>query len=363
MATMTSASSVLERTTASAPEWQAIVERNPRFDGLVYYGVLSTGIYCRPSCPSRKPRPGNVRLFFARRDAEEAGFRACLRCRPASNVQTYPKVETVRRVCRHIEQNLDNSLTLRELAAVVGLDATHLQKLFKETTGISPKQYIDARRLSVFKTELRGNGRNVTGATYEVGYGSSSRVYERAGAQLGMTPATYRKGAPGVSIRYATANSSLGHVLLAATQRGICSITIGDSDRILIAELFREFSKATFEPDQDALGAWLRRVVAEIEGSGRPVALPLDIQATAFQRRVFEALRRIPSGETRSYSQIAAELGDVKAQRAVAQACAHNPVAVVIPCHRVVGKNGDTGGYRWGVERKKKLLANERPRA
>lgn len=345
---------------AGTPEWRAVVERDSRFDGIVYYGVLSTGIYCKPSCASRKPRPERVKLFFDRNEAERAGFRPCRRCRPEHLSQSSAQVESVRRVCQYIDRNLEATLTLRELGAVAGLDQYHLQKVFKRTTGVTPRQYIEARRLTAFKVELRVNGRDVTDATYEVGYGSSSRVYERAAEQIGMTPATYRKGAPGVRIRYATAECSLGRILLAATERGICSVKVGSSDSLLIAELFKEFPKAIMEGDQESLGPWANEVVAQVERGNVPFSLPLDIQATAFQRRVYEALRRIPRGETRSYSQLAAEIGDAKSCRAVAQACAHNPVAIVIPCHRVVQADGRLGGYRWGKERKRELLEKEK---
>ncbi|HYH00213.1 MAG TPA: bifunctional DNA-binding transcriptional regulator/O6-methylguanine-DNA methyltransferase Ada [Terriglobales bacterium] len=343
----------------SSPEWRAVVERDSRFDGIVYYAVLSTGIYCKPSCASRKPRPERVQLFFDRSEAESAGFRPCRRCRPENVASSNSQLEAVRRVCRYIDSNLEASLTLRELGSVVGLDPLHLQKVFKRTTGVTPRQYIEARRLAAFKVELRVNRRDVTDATYEVGYGSSSRIYERSSEQIGMTPGAYRKGAPGIRIRYATADCSLGRILLAASDRGVCSIKVGQSDSLLIAELFKEFPKALVEGDQETLGAWVSQVVSQVEGGDVPSNLPLDIQATAFQRRVFEALRRIPRGETRSYSQLATEIGAPTSCRAVAQACAHNPVAIVIPCHRVVQANGELGGYRWGKDRKKRLLETE----
>ncbi len=342
-----------------APEWLAIVARDNRFDGIVYYGVHSTGIYCKPSCPSRRPRPDRVQLFFDRAEAERAGFRACRRCHPDLLAAHNGQIETVRRVCRYIEQNLEGSLTLNELAHMARMSQAHLQKVFTRVTGISPRQYIEARRLSAFKVELRVNRRDVADATYEVGYGSSSRVYERSAAQMGMTPASYRKGAPGVKVRYATAECSLGRVLLGSTDKGVCAVKIGDSDSMLTAELFKEFPKALIERDKEGLGTWIDELIAHVE-KGAPAALPLDIQATAFQRRVYEALKKIPRGETRTYSEIATELGDTKGRRAVARACATNPVALVIPCHRVVGANGKLTGYRWGIERKDALLEKER---
>jgi AraC family transcriptional regulator, regulatory protein of adaptative response / methylated-DNA-[protein]-cysteine methyltransferase len=343
----------------TSPEWQAILERDARFDGAVYYGVHSTGIYCKPSCPSRKPKAANVQLFFDADEAERAGFRACLRCRPKENGQANEQIEIVRVICRYIEKNIEGSLSLRELGSKAGFDPTHLQKIFKRVTGVTPRQYIEARRLSAFKLELRVNRRDVTNATYEVGYGSSSRVYERAAEHIGMTPATYRKGAPGVRIRYAIGDCSLGRILLAATDKGICCVKVGDSDSMLLKEFYAEFPQAELERNQDSLGEWLRALIAEVEGKSATIALPIDIQLTAFQRRVYEALRRIPRGETRSYSQLAVELGNPKGCRAVARACATNPVAIVIPCHRIVGTNGSLTGYRWGIDRKKALLEKE----
>lgn len=341
-------------------EWQGIIERDRRFDGIVYYGVVTTGIYCKPSCPARKPRHENVQLFFDVDEAERAGFRACKRCHPRESAGVNEQVQLVRGLCRHIEQNIEGSLTLRELACKAGFDATYLQKVFKRVTGISPRQYIEARRLAAFKVELRVNRRGVTNATYEVGYGSSSRVYERAAEQIGMTPATYRKGAPGVRIRYAIDDCSLGRVLLGATDKGVCCVKIGDSDSMLLKEFYAEFPKAEVVRDEGGLSEWLRELIGEVEGKKPALVLPIDIQLTAFQRRVYEALRRIPKGQTRSYSQLAVELGTPNGCRAVARACATNPVAVVIPCHRVVGSDGKLTGFRWGIERKKALLERER---
>ncbi len=345
---------------ANSREWQAIVERDARFDGVVYYGVHTTGIYCKPTCAARKPRPENVQLFFAAAEAERAGFRACKRCRPEMVGAGDAQLELVRTVCRYIEKNIDGSLSLRELGSKTALNPTHLQKVFKKVTGISPRQYIDARRLAAFKVELRVKGRDVTDATYEVGYGSSSRVYERAAEFIGMTPATYGKGAPGVRIRFAIGECSLGRILMGATEKGVCSVKIGDSESALLKEFHSEFPRADVVRQQESLGEWLRELTREAEGKSPKLELPIDIQLTAFQKRVYEALRRIPRGETRSYSQLAIELGNPQGCRAVARACATNPVAVVIPCHRVVGSDGKLTGYRWGLERKKALLARER---
>ncbi len=339
--------------------WQAVVGRNPRFDGVLYYAVSSTGIYCRPSCPSRRPRREHVRFFFDPRTAEGAGFRPCKRCRPNDGAPRSSEATVVQNVCRYIERNLDSSLSLRELGAAVGTNPFQLQKLFKRVTGISPREYVEARRLSAFRIELRVNRADVTEALYEAGYGSSSRIYEKSSAQLGMTPAQYRKGAPEIAIRYAIAPCALGLLLLGATERGICAIRIGDSEKALEEGLAHEFPRATVQHDKEGLGEWMEDVLRRIEGAEGDPRLPLDIRVTAFQRRVYNELRRIPRGETRSYGQIASRLHMPRAARAVARACATNPVAIVIPCHRVVRGDGDLGGYRWGTRNKRKLLAAE----
>jgi len=342
--------------------WEAVAGRNRRFDGVLFYAVRSTGIYCKPSCPSRRPRRHQVTFFFEPHAAEQAGYRPCRRCHPDQKRQVNGAVELVRQACRYIEENLDSSLSLQELAAQARRSPYFLQRTFKQVTGISPRQYVEARRLRAFKTELRLNGRDVTAATYEAGYGSGSRVYEKAAALMGMTPAQYRKGAPDVRIRYTIVPCPLGRLLLAATDRGVCSVKVGDSDSALLRDLAWEHPKATIEPGQERLAPWVKEIVRRIESSsGREAEeLPLDIRATTFQRRVFEELKRIPRGETRSYSQIAEALGMPGAQRAVGSACAQNPVALLIPCHRVVRAGGGMGGYRWGLKRKRELLAREK---
>lgn len=339
--------------------WEAVVGRNPRFDGVLYYAVSSTGIYCRPSCPSRRPRREHVRFFFDPGTAERAGFRACKRCRPSGGEPRSSEAAVVQDVCRYIEKNLDSSLSLRELGAAVDTNPFQLQKLFKRVTGISPRQYVEARRLSAFRIELRVNRAGVTEALYEAGYGSSSRIYEKSSAQLGMTPAQYRKGASEIAIRYAIAPCPLGMLLLGATERGICAIRVGDSEKSLEQGLAQEFPRATVERDTKGLGQWTEDVLRRIKGGEGDPRLPLDIRVTAFQRRVYNELRRIPRGETRSYGEIARRLRMPRAARAVARACATNPVAIVIPCHRVVRGDGGLGGYRWGIRNKRKLLAAE----
>jgi AraC family transcriptional regulator of adaptative response/methylated-DNA-[protein]-cysteine methyltransferase len=344
---------------AAEAYWTAVSQRDRSFDGVIYYAVRSTGIYCQPSCPSRRPRRDNVEFFTQPQNAERAGFRPCRRCRPNEVRTTSEHVEIVRRACRYVEQNLESSLTLEEIAQAAGVSGGFLHRTFKALTGITPRQYVEARRLNAFKLELRLNQRSVTDAIYEAGYGSSSRLYERASEFIGMSPRQYRTGAPETQIRYATPECSLGWLLIAATDKGICAVKVGDSDGRLERELFSEYRKAEIMRDQKTLGPWIRDVIATVERADARPVLPLDIQATAFQRRVYEVLCRIPRGEVRSYSQVAEEIGEPKACRAVAQACAHNPVALLVPCHRVVRSDGSSGGYRWGARRKKKLLRHE----
>jgi AraC family transcriptional regulator of adaptative response/methylated-DNA-[protein]-cysteine methyltransferase len=271
----------------------------------------------------------------------------------------HPRVELVRRVCRYIETHLEDSLTLRTLSRLAGVSPCHFQRLFKQIAGITPRQYVDACRLGVLKSRLKKR-RTVTMAMIEAGYGSSSRLYERASSQLGMTPATYQRGGPATTIRYALADCALGRLLLAGTERGICAVYLGDSDAPLEAELAREFPAAARQRDDAELKAWVSALVKHLDGRQPHLDLPLDVRATAFQWRVWQELRAIPYGSTRSYSDIARALGQPSAVRAVARACATNPVSVVIPCHRVVREDGGLGGYRWGLERKQALLDQEK---
>ncbi|HTC35695.1 MAG TPA: bifunctional DNA-binding transcriptional regulator/O6-methylguanine-DNA methyltransferase Ada [Bryobacteraceae bacterium] len=337
--------------------WDAVAARDRSMDGVFYYAVLSTGIYCRPSCPSKRPRRENVVFFRARAAAEHAGFRACKRCKPEAAGVADPNAQLVERVCRYIETHPDEPVTLEALSRALGISPFHLQRTFKARTGISPRAYADSRRLDSLKAGLR-EGHSVTRSLYDAGYGSSSRLYERASSQLGMTPSRYRQQGAGETIHYAIAATRIGRMLLAATDRGVCSIQFGDSDAKLERELGVEFPKAEIIRSDRKLGAQVHALRAIIQGENK-TPLPLDIQATAFQRRVWEELQAIPRGATKSYSKIAADIGHPKAARAVARACATNPVAVAIPCHRVVREDGAMGGYRWGVDRKQKLLALE----
>ena len=346
------------RTADDETLWQAVVNRDARFDGRVFFAVRSTGIYCRPSCPARRPRRQQVVFFRVREAAERAGFRSCRRCRPQS-ATTDPKIEMVRRACRFIENCGDGPPTLEVLSAHTGVSPYHLQRVFKRIVGITPRQYAEAFRLSRFKTSVN-KGESVTAAMYDAGYGSSSRLYEHARAELGMTPADYRHGGKGVRIKYSVVGCALGRLLVAATANGVCAVRLGESDGALEAEFLTEYSAADISRDDAALGVWVSQIVGHLSGQHPHLDLPIDVQATAFQRRVWEELREIPYGSTRSYSEIARAIGRPTATRAVARACATNPVALVIPCHRVVREDKSLGGYRWGIERKRALLELER---
>lgn len=341
--------------------WDAVVARNRRFDGALFYGVSTTHIYCRPTCPSRRPKPENVRFFFDPDSAERAGFRACKRCEPR-NHESSEKLALVRDVCRAVEKNVDSPLPMKQLSAELKMHPATLDRAFKQNTGVTIKQYAEARRLSLFKTALRF-GRDVTTAIYEAGYNSSSRVYEHSNLRLGMTPAAYGKGGDGVHIRYAIAPYAAGRALLAVTDKGVCSVKLGDDPARLRHELEGEFPKAELVDAGEELRDWMNNLLRRLEGAVNLPDLPIDVRATAFQRRVYEELKRIPAGETRTYSQIANKLGGESGRRAVARACATNNVAVLIPCHRVVRTDGGMGGYRWGLERKEALLSREREKS
>ncbi len=342
--------------------WHAVESRDVRYDGAFVYAVHSTGIFCRPSCPSRRPRRRNVEFFPVPEAAERAGYRACRRCRPGEARPRDPQVDMVRSVCRYIDggEAENGAPTLAQLGAQVGVSPHHLQRTFKRVMGISPRQFADARRLGRFKAGLR-RGEPIAGAMYEAGYGSSSRLYERAPGQLGMTPATYAKGGRGARIRFGIVDSSLGRLLVGATERGVCAVYLWDEDKELVAVLRDEYPHAEIAHDAEGVGRWADALVRHLAGAEPRLELPLDIRATAFQWRVWQELREIPLGETRSYGEIAARLGKPGAQRAVGRACATNPVSIVVPCHRAVRQDGSLGGYRWGLERKEALL--ERARA
>jgi AraC family transcriptional regulator of adaptative response/methylated-DNA-[protein]-cysteine methyltransferase len=339
------------------PRWKAVLARDAAHDGKFVFAVSSTGVYCRPSCAARRPRRENVQFFLAPEQAEHAGYRACLRCRPKS-FNGNSESDGVKAICRFIEQHLDEPLTLDRLGKEFRQSPFHLQRRFKRALGITPREYADSCRLRLLKRNLQA-GDSVTRAMYDAGYGSSSRLYERTASQLGMTPDKYRRGAIAAAVRYTCADSPLGRMLIAATERGICSIQFARSDGELIEGLKREFPFAVRKLDEGGLQSWARALLKHMRGKDLDSSLPLDIRATAFQRRVWTYLQSIPFGATRSYSQVAKAIGRPTAPRAVARACATNPVAVAIPCHRVVREDGSMGGYRWGIERKKALLEME----
>jgi len=337
--------------------WSAVLRRDRGLDGKFVFAVATTGVYCRPSCPARRPRRGNVTFFLRPEQAEKAGFRACLRCRPKS-ISGNPQSDSAKEICRYIEQHLDEPLTLDRLGKVFRQSPFHLQRSFKASIGITPREYADSCRMRLLKRNLQA-GDNVTRAMYDAGYGSSSRLYEKTASQLGMTPDKYRRGAIAASIRYTCADSPLGRMLIAATDTGVCSIQFARSDGELIEGLKREFPFAMRKPDDGGLQVWIEALLSKMTGRELNTSLPLDIRATVFQRRVWTYLQSIPFGATRSYGDVAKAIGQPRASRAVARACATNPVAVAIPCHRVVREDGNISGYRWGVERKKALLEME----
>lgn len=341
-----------------ASYWDAIAARDRGMDGVFLYAVLSTGIYCRPGCPSRRPKRENVVYFRNRESAEHAGFRPCKRCKPNVTPGRDGNWDLVENVCRYIDAHPSEPATLDSLSRALGMSPFHLQRTFKALTGITPRAYADSRRLLALKAGLR-EGHSVTRSMYDAGYGSSSRLYERAASQLGMTPSRYRKQGSGVQIRFAIGATPIGQALIAATPQGVCSIQFGDSAAALENALRAEFPKAEVSRAERELSAHFQTIRDQIRGQGT-ARLPLDIQATAFQRLVWEQLQAIPRGATESYSEVARAIGHPRAARAVARACATNPVAVAIPCHRVVREDGATGGYRWGVKRKQKLLKMER---
>lgn len=347
--------------------WEAVLAHDASSDGEFVYAVRSTRVYCRPSCPSRRPRRDQVQFFGAPEAARAAGFRACLRCKPDASESemsgsTRAHTELVARVCAEIERHDEGVPNLSALAARAGVSPHALLRMFGRKMGISPRQYADAIRLRKLKSGLQ-NGADVTTAMYDAGYGSPSRLYERAGAQLGMTPSTYRHGGRGMQIAFTIEDCSMGRVLIGATERGISAVYLGDRDRALQKALRKEYPNAELRRNDASLSEWARPIVANIGGANRKLDLPIDVQATAFQRRVWEELRKIPRGATRSYGEIAAAIGKPSATRAVARACATNPVAIVVPCHRVLRQGGKLSGYRWGAERKRVLLAQERRNA
>ena len=335
--------------------WQATRQRDTRADGSFVFAVQSTHIYCCPSCPARRPLRRNTLFFRTPEDAESHGFRACRRCRPK---QLNSATALVQQVAAVIANGDEEPFRLGALAAQVNSSPAKLRRAFRRATGLAPKEFEQAFRLARLKKMLRA-GRSVTEALYACGYGSSSRLYEKTNAQLGMTPLSYRKGGIGMQIGYTVANTTLGKVLVAGTERGVSAVYLGESEKSLVEELRKEYRSAEIVRTQDENKNWLSEVVRRVEGNAPSLDLPLDVQATAFQRRVWQELQKIPRGTTRTYTQVARALGRPRSVRAVARACATNPVSIVVPCHRVIRSDGTLAGYRWGLERKGKLLERE----
>jgi AraC family transcriptional regulator of adaptative response/methylated-DNA-[protein]-cysteine methyltransferase len=338
--------------------WQACLNKDSAYDGRFVLAVVTTGIYCRPSCPARQPKRANV-LFFALPElAQQAGFRACKRCNPDAQMRHDPQLDLVRALCRYIEANATEPMTLQTLSEKFHVSTSHLQRTFKDYVGISPQEYTEACRMNALRHALR-EGARVSDAVYEAGFGSSSRVYEKAAPQLGMTPQQYQRNGTGEVIQYTVARCTMGQLLVATTARGICAVKLGDDADALVTILLGEFSDAHVVRNDDAHSDWVQAILNFIAGHEPHLDLPVDVRATAFQKQVWEALRRVPYGETRSYSDIAREIGQPGAVRAVAQACGANPTALIVPCHRIVRSDGSMGGYHWGIQRKVQLLKQE----
>lgn len=353
----------------TAGQWQAVTDRDRRADGKFVYAVRSTGIYCRPSCPSKRPKREKVQFFAIPEAAERAGFRACKRCLPKQAAVADPRLRAVSKVCRAIESQISGddsngnavALHLSTLAGSVKMSVHQLERAFRGAMSITPKQYADAVRMQRLKSQLREGG-SVTTALYDAGFGSSSRLYERAPGQLGMTPRAYRRGGDGMEIHYTIVNSPLGRLLVGATEKGISALYLGKSDDELEQALREEYPRAEISEDvhaRAALKGWVEKILAHLKGQEPHLDLPTDVQGTAFRRRVWEELRKIPYGTTVTYTEVARRIGKPNAIRAVARACATNPVSVVVPCHRVVRQDGSLAGYRWGLERKQALLEKE----
>lgn len=360
MATGKSKTAVQQIATARADEdrrWQSILKRDKKADGSFFYSVKTTGVYCRPSCAARLARPENVSFHKTSEDAREAGFRPCKRCKPDDVSLSERHKETIAAVCRLIESS-DEEPTLQELADSAAMSTYHFHRLFKSITGLTPKGYAQAHRAKRMRKELE-RGSSVTDAIFESGFNSSSRFYEKTNGVLGMTPTDFRKGGAKVEIRFAVAECSLGSILVAQSDRGICAILLGDDPDELARDMQNRFPNADFKGGDKEFEKLVANVISFVETPGIGLDLPLDVRGTAFQQRVWQALRKVPAGKTISYSELAEQIGSPKAVRAVAGACAANKLAVAIPCHRVVRNDGDISGYRWGVERKRTLLKRE----
>jgi AraC family transcriptional regulator, regulatory protein of adaptative response / methylated-DNA-[protein]-cysteine methyltransferase len=336
--------------------WDAVLTRDAALDGKMYYGVKSTRIFCRPSCSSRRPHRKNVEFFVSTAAATQSGYRACKRCCPEDS--TNPKAAFIGQIVEYIDMHSDESLTLKSLAERFNMSPFHLQRTFKAVMGITPKSYAEACRIDQLKKQLQ-SGQLVSAAIYEAGFGSSSRLYEKSNKGLGMTPATYGRKGEGANIVYGNFKSSLGSVLIAATNKGVCFLQFGDNQVSLTKLLKEEFARATLQRDESLVEPWFEVLQDYLGGASNKLELPLEVHGTAFQLSVWQHLRSLPVGQTASYGAIASSLGNANAARAVARACASNRIAIAIPCHRVIRENGELGGYRWGIKRKKSLLDRE----
>ena len=347
----------MARFSTEALRWAALVSRDREADAMFVYGVKTTGVYCRPTCVSRLPNRQNVRFFQTSIEAEQAGFRPCKRCRPHATSPRNEQVQLITRLCKLIE-TADTPLSLSALSVEAGLSQYYLQRLFKKIVGVTPKGYAIAQREQRVRDGLQ-HSVSVTQTIYNAGFGTSSQFYADAIEMLGMAPSQYKTGATGVKIRFAIERSSLGWLLVAATEQGLCAIEFGDTPEVLIERLQTRFPNAAWQEADPTFSNWVAQVIALIEVPDRGLNLPLDIQGTAFQQRVWKALQAIPPGTIVSYTEVAKQIDQPTAVRAVATACAANTLAVAIPCHRVVRSNGDLSGYRWGIERKQALLKRE----
>jgi AraC family transcriptional regulator of adaptative response/methylated-DNA-[protein]-cysteine methyltransferase len=350
-------SETLAMATVSDPRWASVVARDSQADGKFFYSVRTTGVYCRPSCPGRLPRPENVAFHTTETDAQRAGFRACLRCRPSEPSLAAQHATLVAKLC-HLLESSEQTPNLSELADQAQMSPYHLHRVFKGITGLTPRAYASAHRAQRVRAEL-GRSATVTDAIYGAGYNSGGRFYADAHKVLGMTPTSYRAGGAGTEIRFAIGQCLLGAILVARSDRGVCAISLGDDPEALARDVQDRFPQASLVGGDAAFERWVAQVVAFVEAPALGLDLPLDVRGTAFQQRVWQALQCIPAGQTATYADIAARIGAPKSTRAVAQACGANALAVAIPCHRVVRSDGALSGYRWGVERKRSLLTRE----
>jgi AraC family transcriptional regulator of adaptative response/methylated-DNA-[protein]-cysteine methyltransferase len=337
--------------------WAAVLERDSSHDGQFVFAVLSTGIYCRPSCPARRPRRENTRFYVGIDEAESKGFRACKRCHPDSLSIEERRLAAIRNACELIDDAIEPIRT-PELADKVGLSSSHFHRIFKSLVGVTPREYAAGKRVKRLQQRLKQEGR-VTDAIFDAGFGSASRAYSASKSTLGMTHSEYRAGGPDIAVEYATARTQLGWLLVGATEKGVCAVELGDSRREVIGELKEHFPAARLRNENADLKIWIERIVSFIQLPSARLELPLDVHGTAFQRKVWRALQQIPIGETATYQEVALKIGDRAAARAVANACAANTLAMAIPCHRVVRSDGSVGGYRWGTDRKRELLERE----